>query len=54
MYIYIYIYISHADNNNKIRFIIYNKKSKTVRLVVNNNSFPPAGLGLENQCYSSI
>ena len=34
-------YISPADSNNKIRFIIYSKKFKTLNLVVNNNYFPP-------------
>ena len=31
----------NTDNNNKISFIIYYKKFKTLNLVVNNNSFPP-------------
>ena len=35
-----YIYISPTDKNNKIRFIIYNKKFKAFSLVFN-NSFPP-------------
>ena len=36
----IHRYISSTDNN-KVRFIIYYKKFKTLDLVVNNNSFPP-------------
>ena len=35
------MHISLIDHNNKIRFIIYYKKSKTLDLVVNNNYFPP-------------
>ena len=53
MYVYIYIldekilksiihrYISPTDNKNKVRFIIYFKKLKTLNLLVNNNSLPP-------------
>ena len=33
-------YIFPTDNNNKIRFIIYNKILKALNSVVNNNSFP--------------
>ena len=50
----IHRYISPIDNKNKIRFIIYYKKFKTLNLVVNKNSFPPSKIIEKTQCYLSI
>ena len=49
----IHRYTSPTDNKNKIRFIIYYKKIKTLNLVVNNNSFPHTVNG-KSKYYLSI
>ena len=47
----IHRYISPTDNDNKIRFIIYYKKFKTLNIVFKNNSFRPTKIMEKNQYY---